>query len=198
MVKRQATITPRKTVKIHIKILTASNDPSLQQRFNAMNTIYNTAGIDVVHASSQTLNNAESLNDLDIGQDGADSDIPACKGIVTEDQRHLAEFRDNVPEGEIVVYICRSLTNGNDGCATHPEGIPMAVITANSPLYTMAHEVAHLLGRKGHPKKLDSKRLMNSLSLTDVENNPVPILTSNEIKTIRSTALLKKKKMSNA
>lgn len=189
MLKRQAITTPRKTVKIHVKILTEPDDPSLGQRFDAMIKIYDTAGIDVVHASTQKLSNVEVLNDLDIGQDGTDT--PACKGILTEEQNLLAELRDNVPDGEIVVYICRSMTNGNAGCATHPEGIPMAVITAASPLYTMAHEVAHVLGRKGHPKKLSPARLMNSVANMDPENTPIPLLTIGEIKKIRNSPFLK-------
>lgn len=191
MLKQKAAPKPRRTVKVHIKILTEPADPDLGQRFSAMSKVYDTAGIDVHHASTETLRNVETLNDLDIGGFGG-SDMPACSGTTTDDQNLLAEFRDNVPEGEIVVYICRSLTNANAGCATHPDGKPMAVITATSPLYTMAHEVAHVLGRQGHPKKLDGTRLMNSIGTSSTtENDPLPTLTRNEIKKIRSSPLLK-------
>jgi len=188
MAKHRATTAPRKTLKIHVKILTEPEGVTLRQMFSAMSKIYDTAGIDVVHASTQTLKNVETLNDLDIGQDGTDT--PACRDNPTEEQNALAAFRSEVPEGEIVVYICRSLTNGNVGCATHPKGIPMAVITATSPLYTMAHEVTHVLGRKGHFKKLDSTRLMNSAAIVDVEDAPLPILTASEINKIRSSPFL--------
>jgi hypothetical protein len=192
MLKQKATMLPRKKVRIHIKILTEPEGPDLRQRFSAMSKVYDTAGIDVQHASTETLRNVETLNDLDIGgRDGSDN-IPACEGIVTDDQNRLAEFRDNVPDGEIVIYICRYLTNGNKGCATHPEGKPMAVITAGSSLYTMAHEVVHILGKKGHPKKLDGSRLMNVTGTSSTtESDPLPTLTRNEIKKIRSSPLLR-------
>ena len=189
MPTQQATPTPRKRLTIHVKILTQPDDPTLLQRFAAISKVFDTGGIDVLQGTLETLHHVAALNDLDIGGHGIGE--PACQGEITFEQERLAEHRDNVPDGDIVVYICRSLTNANVGCANHPKGKPMAAISATAPLYTMAHEVAHVLGIIGHPKKLDKTRLMNSVAADFTENDPPPILTKSEIKKIRSSPLLK-------
>lgn len=189
MPTQQATPTPRKRLTIHVKILTQPDDPTLLQRFAAISKVFDTGGIDVLQGTLETLHHVAALNDLDIGGHGIGE--PACQGEITFEQERLAEHRDNVPDGDIVVYICRSLTNANVGCANHPKGKPMAAISAAAPLYTMAHEVAHVLGIIGHPKKLDKTRLMNSVATDFTENDPPPILTKSEIKKIRSSPLLK-------
>ena len=189
MPTQQATPTPRKSLTVHIKILTQPHGPTLLQRFGAMSKVYDTAGIDVLQGTLETLQHVAALNDLDIGGHGIGE--PACEGEITFEQERLAEHRDNIPDGDIVVYICRSMTNANVGCANHPEDKPMAAITATSPLYTMAHEVAHVLGINGHPKKLDKTRLMNSVATAFTENDLPPIPTKSEIKKLRSSPLLK-------
>ncbi len=190
MLKSKATPTPRKTIKIHVKILTEPEGPDLRERFSAMRRVYDTAGIDVIHASTETLSGVETLNDLDIGGVGG-SVKKACDGRTTEEQDRLAEFRDGVPEDEIVVYVCRILTNGNAGCANHPQDKPMAVVSAGSSLYTMAHEVAHVLGIHGHPPP-NKTRLMNKGGTdSTTENDPLPVLTIGEIKIMRNSPLLK-------
>jgi len=94
----------------------------------------------------------------------------------------LSEFRNGVPGKEVVVYICRHLTNANSGCATHPETRPMAVITATAPLYTLAHEIGHLLGLE-HPKTKSPERLMNKGGTSSTaENDPLPILDESKLK----------------
>lgn len=179
----------RKTMKIHIKILTQPDQFTTKERIRAMNKVYHTARINVKLASSEVLHGVEDLNDLDIGGEGG-SDIPPCSGATTDEQDRLSGFRRNVPEGEIVVYICRHMTNANTGCATHPENKPMAVITATSPLYTLAHEIGHLLGLK-HPRKKSPERLMNKGGTSSVmASDPLPILIESEIKKMRKSAFL--------
>jgi hypothetical protein len=191
--KRQKTykndVLSRKTMNVHIKILTQPEQPTIGERFNAMNKVYNSAGIDVNLASTEVLQGVEDLNDLDIGGAGG-TNISPCSGTLTGEQDRLSEFRNGVPGKEVVVYICRHLTNANSGCAAHPESRPMAVITATAPLYTLAHEIGHLLGLK-HPGTKSPVRLMNKGGTSSTaENDPLPILDESEIKKMRESTFL--------
>jgi hypothetical protein len=129
------------------------------------------------------------LNDLDIGGLGG-TQGPACENV-TNEQSQLAGFRKDVPDGEIVIYICRSLTNANAGCAAHPKDKPMATLSAvNADIYTMAHEIGHLLGLK-HTSVQGKNRLMTDMGTRTLTSNPLPLLIPSEINDMRESPFLK-------
>src|SRR4030095_10668667 len=134
----------RLKLKIHVKILKKPRaSRSVAKMMSAMNEIYNSANIDAELASKEVLilddPGLAALNDLDVRS--------CSRNQPTDEQRDLAQFRNGVPDREIVIYVCHSLSDGHGGCAVHPHDKPMAAISAtNAGLYTLAHEVGHLLG----------------------------------------------------
>ena len=172
-------------LKIHVKILRKPRaSRSVEKMIKAMNDIYDAAKIDVELASKEVLNAKEpglaALNDLDVG---------SCSwNDLTDEQRDLAQFRTGVPHREIVVYVCHSLSDAYGGCAVHPDGKPMAAISArNARLYTLAHEVGHLLGLE-HATRDDQSLLMNASGSPNLK--PVPVLTQSEIDKMRKSPFL--------
>lgn len=178
-----------KKLRIHVRRLTDPQKPlTVKKMLQAMQQVYDAARIHVELETNETLTHLPELNDLDIGGLGG-THGPACVNV-TGEQKQLAGFRKNVPNGEIVIYICRSLTNTNAGCAAHPDGEPMAAISAvHADAYTMAHEIGHLLGLK-HTTVQGKNRLMTDMGTGTLTSNPPPVLTSSEIKEMRKSPLL--------
>jgi len=80
------------------------------------------------------------------------------------------------------------LSDAYGGCAVHPDGKPMAAISArNARLYTLAHEVGHLLGLE-HATRDDQSLLMNASGSPNLK--PVPVLTQSEIDKMRKSPFL--------
>jgi hypothetical protein len=174
-----ATNTWMQTVNLHVKVLTNPSRFSLAQMVNTMRDIYIDAGINVVLRSTETLNVASptlaALNDVDTGT--------CTLGNPSAEQKALSNFRANAGANDVVVYACRSVsfnTGSLNGCASFPAGRPMAVIASYCSLYTMAHEVGHVLGLN-HVN--DSNRLMTGNGTDNITNAP-PDLVGAEIQTM--------------
>jgi hypothetical protein len=174
-----STNTWMQTVNLHIKILTNPSRFTITQMVNTMRDIYIDAGVNVVLRSTETLNVASpalaALNDVDTGT--------CTSGNASAEQQALSNFRANAGANDVVVYVCRSVsyTSGSlNGCASFPNGRPMAVIASYCSVYTLAHEVGHVLGLN-HVN--DNNRLMTGGG-TDNITNPPPDLVASEIKTM--------------
>lgn len=174
-----STNTFMQTVNLHVKILTNPSRFTIVQMVSTMRDIYFDAGINVVLRSTETLNAANpalvALNDLDTGS--------CTMGNASGEQQALSNFRASAGATDVVVYVCRSVsyTKGSlNGCASFPAGRPMAAIASYCSVYTMAHEVGHVLGLN-HVN--DNNRLMTGLG-TDHITNPPPDLIASEIQTM--------------
>jgi hypothetical protein len=140
-------------VRLHVKMLqqpTLDLDPM----FRAMRTIYARAGIRVELASTEDLTGPAFATLLDI-------DVGECLlgQTPTAEQSQLFANRANAGGNDVVVYFVRTVTyfdptlnNGAggtgtlNGCASHPNGQPGAVVAQTATPLTMAHEVGHVLG----------------------------------------------------
>ena len=175
-----------KQLNIHIKILTRPKAPrTVRRMISAMRQVFNSANIDVQLASKQVFNlkknpDLAALNVLDVG---------TCSGNATDEQIEIAQHRNSVPDRQIVIYVCQSLTDAFAGCAVHADDSkPMAVISAkNATYYTMAHEVGHLLGLE-HPAVEDPDQLMDPGGHKDL--HPLPFLVESEIDKMRNSPFL--------
>jgi hypothetical protein len=165
-----------KTLTLHLKILTSPYPNTLETMRYQLTQLYALADIVVDLASTQTLDVSDAvlalLNDIDTG---------TCNsGAVSEEQVTLSNYRDNAGPNDVVVYACRTVSaNGGalNGCASYPPGRPMAVISAGASVYTLAHEIGHVLGLV-HVN--DNDRLMTGNGTYNI-TNPPPDLTAGEI-----------------
>ena len=176
---------PNKKLVVHIRILTTPDIP-VSQMVEAMSALFVRANISVELKSTEKLNlsqdDLEFLNAIDVGN---------CDATPSDDQVQLSQFRDGVGANETVIYFCESVKASDGikgGCASHPQGVPMVVISSRSSfIYTMAHEVGHLLGL-GHCNDRYRHRLMNS-SGPLLPPPPVKITVS-EIRKMRQSPYL--------
>jgi hypothetical protein len=174
-----STNTFMQTVNLHVKVLTNPSRFTIAQMVNTMRDIYIDAGVNVVLRSTETLNAASpalaALNDVDTGS--------CTSGNASAEQRALSNFRANAGATDVVVYVCRSVSYAKgtlNGCASFPAGRPMAVIASYCSVYTLAHEVGHVLGLS-HVG--DSNRLMTGGGTDNITNAP-PDLVAAEIMTM--------------
>ncbi|UFH57644.1 hypothetical protein [Spirosoma sp. KNUC1025] len=175
---------PGPTLTVHIKLLTNPTQFSVDEMFTEMRNIYSRVGIDVVHGSTETLNkdlpDITTLNDIDTGS--------CVRGNPSDEQIALSNFRNEAATNDIVVYMCRSVSQDSgslNGCASSPAGRPMAVVASYATLYTMAHEVGHVLGLE-HVD--DNNRLMTGNGTAGI-TNPPPDLIQTEVETMLSSNL---------
>ena len=125
-------------IRLHVKVLQTPNIP-IETSLKAMQQVFATAGIRVQVVSREELTGPSftALNDLDVG---------SCNGSPTAEQTQLFMNRNNVGDGDIVVYFVRQCVTGFDGCATFPTGQPGAVVASTADEWALAHEVGHVLG----------------------------------------------------
>jgi hypothetical protein len=163
------------TLRVHVKILT-SPTISIDRMIVSMQQVYEAVGIRVHRVSTENLN-FPALNDVDVG---------TCSiGVVTQEQTQLFANRNNAWGSDVVVYFVRSTVPTYNGCAAHPAGQPGAVIAQIASVWTLAHEVGHVLGLS-HVN--DNNRLMTGNGTANI-TNPPPDLISTEVNTMRASTL---------
>jgi|RhiMethySRZTD1v2_1073278.scaffolds.fasta_scaffold07006_3 Predicted Zn-dependent proteases len=175
-------------LNLHIKILTPPSPPpdgnTIANMMAAMNETFSRANVTVNLVTTDemdlTRDEFEFFNSLFVGE---------CNVAPSDEQIELSAFRANAAITDVVVYICETVMNdlgALDGCSTHPQGIPMAVIRSSCALYTLAHEIGHLLGLDHSPDQL-THRLMNPAPANI--DAPAKLIKS-EIKKMRQSGLL--------
>ena len=143
---------------------------------NEMKTIYkNAANIDIVEISRRNLD-LPLLQDVDVGN--------CVRGESTDEQKELFRNRPNTADvKDVVVYFVRSTIPPLNGCAAHPDGNPCCIVTRNCSIFTVAHEVRHVLNLN---HVFDSDRVMYGLG-TDNITNPPPDFVNTEIDTMKNS-----------
>lgn len=163
------------TIRVHVKILT-NPTISIERMMVAMQQVYESVGIRVHRVSTETLN-LPALNDVEVG---------ACnRGSVTAEQTQLFGNRNNAWGTDVVLYFVRSTVPPFNGCAAHPAGRPGAVVAQIATVWTMAHEVGHVL-TLNHVS--DNNRLMTGLGTANITNAP-PDLIATEVNAMRASPL---------
>ncbi|HSE59535.1 MAG TPA: VCBS repeat-containing protein, partial [Nitrospiraceae bacterium] len=163
------------TLRLHIKVLT-SPTISIDRMVVAMQRVYESVGIRVHRVSTETLN-LPALNDVDVGG--------CTRGTVTAEQTQLFGNRNNAWGRDVVVYFVRSTVPPFNGCAAHPQGRPGAVVAQGATVWTLGHEVGHVLGLN---HVTDNNRLMTGNGTANI-TNPPPDLISTEVITMRASTL---------
>jgi len=163
-------------VRLHLKIL---QDPviAIQDMVEEMTRVYAQAGIDVQVASTQRLNLGAAMLDVDVGS--------CTAGNTTDEQDRLFANRDNAPTTDVAVYFVRSTVPAYNGCAAHPNGLPAAVVARGASLWTLGHEVGHVLGL---PHVTSTDRLMTGGGTANI-TNPPPDISEGEANTARASLL---------
>jgi len=75
----------------------------------------------------------------------ADLHVGDCGDRITEDQTELFADRGQALDSEIYLYFVRSTVDAFNGCAGHPDGRPGAVVISHATIWTLAHELGHVL-----------------------------------------------------
>lgn len=163
----------RETIRLHLKILENPEIP-ISDMVNAIKEVYSTAGFQVEIGSTENLN-IPHLKDLDVG---------ACTfENITEELEELFEHRNSVGDNELTVYFVRTTIPPLNGCAAYPLNQPGAVITSVASVWTLAHEIGHVLGLR-HVNNNDRLMTVNG---THNITNPPPDLLSTEMETMRNS-----------
>lgn len=163
-----------KELRVHIRIV--SPIPDLATMVSNATDIYRAAGIEIVVESLPLpLVKFETLS------------VGTCEiGLRnTAQQNELYRLRASAAS-ELVVYCVRTLDPPLNGCAAHPRGLPSLAISSIASLWTLAHEIGHILGL---PDVDDTDRLMNAG--TKFITNPPPDFHPDEIKTMLTSRLLR-------
>jgi len=163
-------------INLHLKILTPPLRFTINQMIESMRQVYASRGFWVNVLSRQNLD-LPSLNTCDVGT--------CFMGSVTAEQTQLFQNRNNVGNLDIVVYFVLSTNPPFNGCAAHPLGRPGCVVTRGASIWTLGHEVGHVLGLS-HINNND--RLMTGNG-TDRITNPPPDLIASEKNTMDSSNL---------
>lgn len=136
-----------------------------------LHEVFEGAGLTVDVASTERLD-APDL--LDIRLDGCgEGSVP------TSDVLSLYARRAGCGRDDIVVYFVRQTVPVYSGCAQHPPGYPGAVVVNGASVFTLAHEVCHVLGLN-HVG--DERRIMYTPT---AHIDPVPIIDGEEVRIIR-------------
>jgi hypothetical protein len=188
-------LNPDLSIRLHLKVWTNPTIP-IQTMLTSMQDVYGTAGIGVVLASREDLTGANiftALRDLDV--------VPNCPaGELTGEQIQLFNNRDNVGEFDVVAHFVRSTSPVLNGCASHPDNVFGAAITQVASVWTMAHEIGHVMGLShidgentscpaGIPNCCSTpnfSRLMTGCSTSNIVGTPV--LVQSEINTLRGSS----------
>lgn len=172
------------TIKIHVRTLAtppSGDSVSVATMIRSMRRVYEQYGIltEVVKEDSLSL---PHLEDLEVG---------GCKkGELKPEQLELFEHRGSAAEKEIVIYIVRSTVDPSAGCASHPEDKPSAVVSHMASVWTLGHEVGHVLGLIHADDTTPA--LMTAGGTISLPVTRLPKLTDKELKIIRASKYLHK------
>jgi hypothetical protein len=171
-----------KNVRLHVKILFEPITGSIEDMLENCRQVFNSVGIGIELVSTESLD-LPDLMDLDIGE------CPGGGGL-TADQQQLFEYRNNVAGNDVVVYFVRSLIQPASGCARHPAGKPGAAIASLPSMWTLTHELGHVLGlvHCDTDDALKLQRLMTSAGTALITNLP-PDLVASEVSMLKSSTL---------
>ena len=161
------------TVRLHAKVLTGPN-VAIATSVQRMREMYEGVGLAVEFVATEALD-LPMLTDVDVGR--------CLLGQTTDEQDELFENRNGAGDDDVVVYFVRSTVPPSNGCASHPDGRPGAVVAQGATQWTLAHEVGHVLGLR-HVD--DNDRLMTGNGTANITNLP-PDLIGNEVATMRNS-----------
>jgi hypothetical protein len=184
----------RERIRVHFKVI---NQPALdyaviQTQLAHMVTAFAQVEIGVDLASVEHITLPPNYDTITVGP---------CNTAHPPSQEALDLFkhRNYVQTNEITLYVVHAIAEtGISGCASHPPGIPSAVIESyvyENAAWTAAHETGHLLGLEHPCLSLDdlscASRHGNRLMLQTRRHLdiPVPEITSQEKVTIYRSPL---------
>jgi hypothetical protein len=133
---------------------------------DALDRVYGSIGLAAKVVSEERLT-LPALEDLDVGR--------CAYWKVTAEQQELFTHRVGVGPTDICVYFVRTTILATNGCAGHLQGTPSAVVSQSAPLWTLAHEVGHILGLDHVP---DLTRLMTGAGTGRITRNPPDLAES--------------------
>ena len=134
-------LNPDLSIRLHLKVWTNPIIP-IATMLTSMQDLYGTAGIGVAVASVEAFTRPSFFvpyNDLDVVQD-------CPEGQITLEQVALFSNRNNVGEFDVVAHFVRSTIPGLNGCSTHPDDVFGVAVTRIASVWTLAHEVGHVMG----------------------------------------------------
>jgi len=165
----------REVIRLHIKVL-SNPIVNVDTMVDSMRQVYASADVDVELASRENLN-LPAFDDLDVD--------PCVRGLTSAEQDRLFANRNSVGANEVVAYFVRSTDPPLNGCAAHPAGRPGAVVTSGATLWTLAHEIGHVLGLN----HVDNNARLMTGNGTSRITNPPPNLSVSEIEAIFASTL---------
>lgn len=173
-------------VRLHLRIVSPPA-VSIPTMLRSMRQVFGTAGIEVVVGSAARLRQP-AFEELDIRcpTNPATTCCPFPCSTATLNPEHVRLFahRQGMGQRDIAVYFVRTTLPSARGCCAHPPGRPGVVVTNVASQWTLAHEVAHVLGLA---HVADTNRLM--FRNTGAITNPPPDLTAEESRTLRRSRL---------
>jgi hypothetical protein len=163
-------------LRLHVKIL---QDPriAIVDMVTEMQRVYAQVGVHVHVVSTERLDLGAAMLDVSVGS--------CVRGSVTAEQTSLFANRNNAPTTDVVVYFVRSTVPPFNGCASHPAGLPGAVVARGASLWTLGHEVGHVLELR-HVG--DPDRLMTGGGTANI-TNPPPDVAPGEANTVKASLL---------
>jgi hypothetical protein len=170
----------------------ASTEPDARPMVRNMRSVFATAGV-AVHVGSTERLPADvvpglSIVDVGVGQ------VQPCSGTPTQDQVDLFAHRGGAAGDDVVLYFVDGTLPANNGCATHPDGRPGAVVTDSASPWTVAHECGHVLGLPhiagekngvGTCVSQDTTRLMTGCGTGNITGTPT--ISAAEVETMRAS-----------
>jgi len=163
-------------VRLHFKILTNPTRASVDEMLAGMQQVYATRSLQVQEISREHLN-LPLLNDLPVGP-GLVPTPAGFREFLSAEQKQLFANRNNVGNNDVVIYFVRTTTPPLFGQASLDHA--SAVVTAGASVWTLGHEVGHILGLVGHVDDTDRLMYITTARIT----NPPPDLTSSERETM--------------